>query len=91
MQYSGDQVKKDERGRKRNTYSRNDKCTNKPWLMVLEMFIINFILNLVIPAVYESVILLRITPGSISISHASSLDGGSRGLDPATLCSFSIL
>ena len=75
----------------RNTYDRNAKCTNEPWLMILKMFITNLILTLVLRAVYESIILLRITPWNISVSHTSSLGGGSRGLHPATLFSFSIL
>ena len=90
-QYSGDQVKEDERGRTRNTHGSNDKCAKKPWLMVLKMFIIILTFTVVIPAVYESVILLRITPWSISLSHASSMYGDSSGLDPATLCSVSFL
>jgi hypothetical protein len=61
-QYSGDQLKKDERDRTSNNHGSNNKCTKNPRLMALKMFIINFILTVVIPAVYESLIFLRITP-----------------------------
>jgi hypothetical protein len=35
---------------------------NKPWLMVSKIFIINLILTVDVPAVYQLVILLQITP-----------------------------